>query len=193
MIGSQAGNGSARTFAALLLDKPSRARLTGLGGRLAGLPLRPVPPENLHITLRFYGNSDPGQIAGQCRRVAEAGRLVAGFSVSVRAACWMPRRTPKMLWLALAPSAPLSRLHQLQFAPEESRPRRFLPHVTLLRGRKCALPEAFSGAIEKLEDLAVESVALMKSHLHRSGARYEIVERSLLPAPPEREKGKGRL
>ena len=184
------GKGLRRTFAAALPTPAGRRRLAGLCALLAELPdCRAVPPENLHVTLRFYGDSDPGQVAAQGERIAAAAGLQS-FSARIGRACWMPRRDGRMLWLELAACTPLTRLRRRQFDSPERLPR-FRPHITLLRGQPAALPRTFVDAVERVGKIEIESVALIASQLLPDGARYRIIRRVRLDASVGRGKEAG--
>ena len=127
-----------RTFVAIDLPEEIRERvrksqaiLAQSGGRLAL-----VDPANLHVTLKFLGEVEPGKIGA----IIEALRAVraAPFELTVRcAACNSPRR-PRVVWCDITDageSAALARqvddlLEPLGF-PRERRP--FRPHATLAR------------------------------------------------------------
>ncbi len=130
-----------RLFVALSLPDEIRERLAELEDRLPGA--RWVPPENLHITLRFLGEVDGGtahdidaeltSLRGIGFEVTLAGLGHFGDGSKVRA-----------LYARVEPSEPLQRLQQkveqaVQRAGLKPEGRKFKPHVTLARFRSGAI------------------------------------------------------
>ncbi len=154
----------------------------------AQMPGRIVPAENLHVTIRFYGSSSPAEVEQQTAAVAKAAGLVSGFATAAAGLRWMPKRQPHMLWLALEPSPHAERLHELLAPPaadeRASAQQRFRPHITLLRGKRAFLPAALEKAAADLGELRFDRVALIRSHLHQAGARYEILSMHQLKQEP---------
>ena len=60
-----------RTFVAVPLDRFTHDRLVGLQKRLAdaGVPVKWVEPDNLHITLLFLGEVDAREVPAVCTAV----------------------------------------------------------------------------------------------------------------------------
>ena len=177
-----------RTFVAIDLPEEIRERvrksqaiLAQSGGRLAL-----VDPANLHITLKFLGEVEPGKIGA----IIEALRAVraAPFELTVRcAACNSPRR-PRVVWCDITDageSAALARqvddlLEPLGF-PRERRP--FRPHATLARVKEfhpSLLRQVQCMPREPFGRFRVESIKLKKSTLTPRGSVYEdLVEVAL--------------
>jgi len=124
-----------RLFVALELPEPVKAALDRL---VCGVPgARWLPPENLHLTLRFVGEADgPGteDLVDALSHVAEL-----PFDLSVEnVGHFESGRRARTLWAGVARSPALARLQsrietavrRAGFPPER---RRFVPHVTLAR------------------------------------------------------------
>lgn len=126
-----------RLFVALTLPETVRTRLSLLGGGVPGANW--MPPENLHLTLRFIGEvATPeardidvalASIGGEPFRVEIAG--VGQFG---------DRKQVKVIWAGVRPNRALTALRdRVESAlvraglPPESR--KFFPHVTLARLR----------------------------------------------------------
>ena len=124
-----------RLFVGLDLPDLLRERLTALFGSLSGA--RWTPPENLHLTLRFIGETR--------RDVAEEidGALAAirgrGFPLTLTGTGVFDRAgRPASLWVGVERREPLEHLHnkietalqRIGLPPER---KRFQPHVTLAR------------------------------------------------------------
>src|SRR5690606_39011123 len=127
-------------------------------------------PENLHVTLRFFGDID-NHIADEL--VGFLDQIHAEpIPVHVRGLGTFGGKDPRTLWAGIEPSEALERLQraheraarQAGLPPE---PRAFKPHVTLARLRNCR-PEVlarFLGSRGGLDCLpyTVERFVLMSS------------------------------
>lgn len=131
-----------RTFFALDLDEPLRDALIRTQEALAdrGAKLRPVGPENLHVTLVFLGDV-ADELLGEVLTVAAgAAASVAPFEFHLAGLAAMPPRGGiRMVWANV--TDPTGRMKQLQetlaaalgglgLRQEE---RSFSPHITLVR------------------------------------------------------------
>lgn len=124
-----------RLFTALALPEPLCEAL----GRLAlGLPgARPVPADNLHLTLRFIGEV-PGPVAEDVD-LALSSLHGKGFSLELCGVGVSERSLrPVALWAGVARNRALEHLQsKIEFACQRAglapHKRRFMPHVTLAR------------------------------------------------------------
>jgi 2'-5' RNA ligase len=149
----------------------------------AGLPGRPVPPRNWHVTLRFLGDVDAVG-ADRIAAAVDAADLGLPFSVTWGRMGAFPRpRRATVLWIGLADGAePFAALaasveeasRAAGFGPED---RPFRAHLTLARVRPDRdvrdLVEGFTPAGVAMP---IDRVTLYRSLLGRGGARYEAVE-----------------
>ena len=164
-----------RLFVAL--DLPNGIRAT-----LAALPIdratwRPIPEQNLHVTLAFLGNrpeTDVELIAPIIEAEHEGPELSLGNV----------RSFGRVLAAEIAgPLAPLQArvaksLEGVGVYTPETRP--FRPHVTLARLRpRTKSPRGTSLTLE-LRSFHGEAVTLYASRLHPDGARYEALVTSRL-------------
>ena len=157
----------------------------GIGGAF-----RWTPPDNLHLTLRFLGetgDTQRRQIEGALATIAAQS---AAFSLALRAAGAFPNlHKPNILWLDFGGDlnvlAPLQRrielaAQQAGFTAEE---RAFTPHLTVARAQKSAAPAMLARAGEALRTVtaapapagtpfAVAAFYLIRSDLQPAGAIY---------------------
>lgn len=187
-----------RLFVALDLPDDVRDLLAGWGRReLTDPALRPVPPENLHITLVFLG----WQAEREFGRIAEVALGAGGEPPPAPEVELLPepvQRPPKgrPRLFALEARAPQvselqarvsGRLEEARFYRPEKRP--FWTHLTVARvkpekrgGRKPAAVERPPGALRGTPvRFRPTRLVVFRSHLHPSGARYEPMAELELP------------
>lgn len=174
--------------------------------------MRWIDPDSAHLTLHFLGDTPPEQ--AEIIRLALPNIVASHESFDLRTAglgVFPKLRRPRVVWLGVyGPTHRLEslfnevgdELDEMQF-PIEEKP--FSPHITLGRVRDIhnaplrQLPEQIRKATEELarEGLAdpkdgltipIEEVHLIRSHLDRDGARYELIERFPL-APQQLQDG----
>lgn len=167
-----------RLFVALSLPEQLRLRLAGLRGQLPGA--RWVPPENMHLTLRFVGEVDE-HVADDVHTELER---VAGDPLELRlqgVGHFASRGQVRALWAGVEPSDALDRFQArielaCQRAGLASETRRFHPHVTVARCRDTSLDRV----AHFMEDHAGFSAppfeagafTLFSSTLGKSGSTY---------------------
>ena len=170
-----------RLFIALGLPGDIRERLAGLGGGVPGA--RWVEPHNLHLTLRFLGETDHGRLADLDAELDQV--EVPPFELTLDGAGQFGTgRKIHTLWIGVERSEALERLQakveaaavRAGFAPEG---RKFTPHVTLAR-LTSAPPERVmrflaGNGLFRSRSFAVEGFHLYESHLGRSGPDYAVL------------------
>ncbi len=130
-----------RLFTAIPLPQEIRAILHAMGRALPGA--RPVPQDQIHITLRFIGEVEGSLLHDIKERLSSL--EFDSFSLAIRGVGhFPPRRKPRVIWAGLHPTEKLSSLKRkidsnLQhcgIAPEQ---RKFSPHVSLVRLQNCPI------------------------------------------------------
>ncbi len=174
-----------RLFAAVPLPDQARAGVTGLLGRLRGkdLPVRWVRDENVHLTLKFFGEVAADRLGGieQAIRTANEGSAPLAMRLDELGAFPNARR-PRVLWVGLEAPPALELLQDrlerqceaIGFAPEGVP---FRPHITLGRvreGQRCTLRSVVdAGApVEQIPFLATDLV-LFESVRDNGRQRYQ--------------------
>jgi 2'-5' RNA ligase len=180
---------SHRTFIAIDLSEALRERLGRLPEQLAERlslslsELRWVPPERLHLTVRFLGDVDDAGLAAICRAAEMAASKGEAFEMFLRPPAQLPGRMTDRMLLAevydptgrLAAMASLldEALQAAGFAPEG---RAFRPHVTLARtkARRGRVPRRAGEALADLDlgRCAVDRLTVYTSELTRQGPIY---------------------
>lgn len=127
-----------RLFVAIDLPDEARQSVTEICQELPDV--RWLPPNQLHLTLRFIGEAEDS-VGTTLRRCL--GKIASPpFPLSLSGAgCFPSPRHPRVLWVGLSGCEPLKRLQQEVEAaavaagiPAEERP--FSPHITLARLRE---------------------------------------------------------
>ena len=184
-----------RLFAAVDPDPTARAAaartVRALASRLEGEAsrrIRWVPPEQLHVTLRFLGESteaDADAVRGVFRPPFVTGAFTARMSGLDR---FPASGTPRVVWLGLdegrdamvAVRAELDRRLASAGCPPESRA--FRAHLTLGRTKRWAawkrydLVRAWSEVRPETPRWVVDHVTLYESRLTPRGARHHVLE-----------------
>jgi 2'-5' RNA ligase len=166
---------SLRLFAAFEPPPEVVARVAALQRGVPGASWR--PRENLHVTLRFFGDVAENVARDLDSALEEAAQGLAPFDVRLKGAGSFGKDAPHTLWLGLAECPPLHRLagdveraaRRIGLAPEG---RKFAPHLTVayLHGADVARVQAFERRCALFESAPwrVEGFGLYSSQLRRS-------------------------
>lgn len=173
-----------RLFAAVdLPDHVTAAVLAALPAlKRAHRGLRWTDPAGWHLTLAFLGWVPAERLEPIRDALAQAAARVGPFPLALTGVAGSFRSGA--LWAELAEQPALHRLHAavndaldgVVPLPEKDRP--FRPHLTLARAPGRAAHEAREAAARYQGPLlawTVERLVLMRSHLRKTGARYETV------------------
>ena len=185
---------SLRAFFAIDLDECARSAAAAVADRLrefpAGDEVRWVREETFHVTLRFLGDIDCGQIAHLAGCVREQTAALSPFRLRLGGARLFPsKRRPQAVVLDVEPEEPLSELaaaveRGVVAAGFEPEPRPFNAHLTLGRIRKKRFPLVTGDVTSSGESCPVNEAVLFKSELYSSGAHYTPIERAPLGGEP---------
>lgn len=181
-----------RTFVAIAISAEVRANAAQFMEQLRPIGVKAswTKLENLHLTLKFLGDTPETLIPDVCRAVLKAARTVEPFELHFRGAGAFPSmQRPQTLWLGvhhgLAELTELfdaveNGLYALRYPKERGR---FSPHLTLGRARGGS-PEQFAELRQFLELNAefdagltvVDEVLLYASTLDRNeGPTYDVL------------------
>ena len=180
-----------RAFLAIELDSGPRSAVAGVIDTLvkARLPgLRPVRPERVHVTVKFLGNIDAGQVEAVTNAVSRTASEHDPLSLQLGPTGAFPNtRAPRVLWIGLEGDVTL--LRSLQGAMEDplaglgfERERRgFSPHLTVARirdgtsqaNRRRAGEVLLSAPLEEGIAFKGAAVSPMRSTLGPGGAVYD--------------------
>jgi len=188
--GDDARAAGIRAFIAIELDAAVRdavaALVRGLRTDSGAADVRWMRPENLHVTLRFLGQTDPSRVPDIVRQLRRAVAGWSPFPVQLGAVVGFPSpRRPRVIACEVGPAEPLAKLAQAVAraagqAGCEQKESGFRAHLTLGRisGR---LREPVTAAVTAVnESWLVEEIALVRSRLTNSGAIHTPLERIAL-------------
>ncbi len=158
-----------RLFIAIAVPSPLSLLLSDMGRSIQGA--RHIPPGQIHLTLRFIGNTDE-----PTRQLIES--LLAGIHFpSPRVELsgtgfFPPHGSPRIIWAGLKRDTSLHKLKrmldtQLLAAGIQRDQRRFSPHITLARPKTISF-ERISQFIRETEDFTADTFYPDHFHLYSS-------------------------
>lgn len=178
-----------RLFVAVHLTEDVRERLAAVQDRLrpTQADVSWVKAANMHITLKFLGETAPKQVEGVRAALTNAAIAVAPFSIEVAGVGTFGGRVPRIVWVGVRDGAqPLEalartveeRLARVGFPKEK---RGFTAHFTLGRVRSPRNAESLVAALrdvaaEPFGTVGVERFYLMHSQLDPQGSIYTALD-----------------
>jgi len=183
-----------RVFCAVELPDVVRARLEDHVRRLR----KEVPDaaaswsrvENIHLTLKFFGNVEVKQIEKISAAAERAVSQFSTFQIGVGETGVFPKPSrPQVLWIGVSdPSGQLSAL-QSKFENEcaaegfEKENRAYRPHLTIARLRKPEGARSLADAHLKLPfemiQIDLTELVIFRSELSSKGSRYTPISESV--------------
>jgi len=144
--------------------------------------------ENLHLTLKFLGDTEPNRVEALSQAIQRAANAVASFQINIESCgAFPPNGAPRVLWIGVEdPRSQLASLHRtledecavVGFAREQ---RSFRPHLTIARIRNPRgarrLTQVHKETGFDRETIMVSHVALIRSELRSEGSRHTVVAR----------------
>ena len=161
-----------------LADQLTQARVGGL---------KPVRPENMHLTLKFFGNVNAAQVELIVDTVTQTAKSIRPLTLRLgNVGAYPSSRNPRVLWVGLdGDVGPLQDAHrrieaslgQIGIEPET---REYTPHLTIARMRDRASSSELRRAAEALFSaefhsglpVPVNRLSLIRSILRPQGPQY---------------------
>lgn len=169
-----------RLFVAIDLPETAQAFLGSMGGTIPGS--RPVPPEQVHLTLKFIGEVDTAMLS-DIQEALHTVRL-SPFKTGLKGVGYFPPRgTPKVLWAGITPDTEVTRLrNKIEKALADINiprgKRKFAPHFTICRLKNSPIHKVaeFLAANSFLESpqFTVQEFTLYSSVLNKKGAIHRV-------------------
>ena len=171
-----------RLFSGLELPSDVRAQLASLKAPLPGV--RRIEEENLHLTLRFFGDVDNS--AAHEIVHALAGIEQHAFTLQLAGLGVFSTKDPHSLWAGVAPNPSLNALAQAneaaaRIAGLKPNGRKFVGHITLARLRHPRI-EALARFLQhngayRSRPFEVEDFVLFSSRPRTGGGPYAVEDR----------------
>ena len=154
--------------------------------------VKPVEPENIHITLKFLGNIKEADTKKVDKTIFESVKGYKPISLKAKGIGVFPSiKKPRVIWTGISDQLNLmtelqkrldEKLEEIGF-PKEKRP--FRGHLTLGRVKAKIDPIRLSDALKEFatfesESFSVDRVILYKSELEPKGAVYTKMANVLL-------------
>jgi len=148
-----------------------------------GANVKVVEPENIHITLKFLGDTSESQIGEIDKIMKDAVKGIEPFNIQLKGAGVFPNQNYiKVIWIGIKQGEPIGlilrkideQLSKIGFKKEK---RGFSPHLTIARVKSAKEKDGILHVIEKYRDVhfvdvRVNSINLKKSDLTPKGPIY---------------------
>ncbi len=172
-----------RTFVSIPV--PDNSEMDSLRRELRVAGIRPSPPEQTHITLRFIGDVQESKVKRIAACVERASQGIAPFELRVSGIGAFPNENrPSVIWLGAEPAGTLRTLAD-RLAEElrkegigfDAKP--FRAHVTVARSRDGDVPlRIFDSHRDTLfSESQVREILVMRSDLGPGGAKHTVLAR----------------
>ena len=177
-----------RLFVAIEIQEDIRAAISSLLKEFRAISPQTkwVRPENMHLTLKFLGETNPAKL-DEVQSALRVIHLAPPVTIEFRGLGFFPNaKRPRVFWAGIHGPATLARiageidqaLHKLGF-PLEDRP--FTPHLTLGRFNDSFLPAALQAAVTQMAAASfgtfrAKEFHLIESKLKSSGAEYTTLQ-----------------
>jgi len=175
-----------RCFTNIELNEEQRANIVELITQLkpAGGKVKWVEPENLHLTLNFFGEVLPSQVEQLKNEFEQALTSENGFQVSLKGVGAFPNFDyPRVFWVGVEKGAEEARNISKKLSESITvglkDKKKFHPHITIGRVKFSEL--ALINKLKEFEsadfgESTVTKVNIKKSELTPQGAVYEIIK-----------------
>jgi len=151
-----------------------------------GAIVKLVEPENIHITLKFLGDTDEEKIDEIEKIIKKSVEGIKPFNIQLKSTGVFPNeKYIKIVWLGIQNSEKIAKiaskidkgLSEIGFSREK---REFSPHLTIARVKSAKNKDKILKIIEndkefEFADIIVESIKLKKSDLTQKGPIYNTL------------------
>lgn len=174
-----------RLFVAVKLDPGEEflKQLRDLQSKLAGERIKWVEEYNIHITLKFFGETPEDKIPGIIRGLEEVAAGTDAFSFSLRQlGIFGSSYDPRVVWVGIEPYADLvtlmtqlrNKMSRIGFEPDRQN---LVPHLTLGRIKDLKDKKRFQQIISQHKEIAsremkADQIILYESILKKEGPVY---------------------
>ncbi len=169
-----------RLFIAVAADEEVRAEAAGVVARLKKLPgdFRWVDPRDMHVTLRFLGETPEEELPKVEALMREAAAKAKPFEMRYGGVgAFDALEEPRVVWLGVDEGK--GPLEALAAALKRDEPRPYSPHLTIGRNRRESVPPEFVAGLKAQPSLGlrrgVTKISLYASKPAPFGHTYEIL------------------
>jgi RNA 2',3'-cyclic 3'-phosphodiesterase len=142
-----------------------------------------VEADNMHLTLKFFGETDELRIPSIQKALQSAALKSGKFTMKIsRTGIFGSRYDPKVVWFGIDPEPKLGQLatntlNELQTAGWNPDRQNFVPHLTIGRIKELKDKALFQLVIDKyrdvfIQDQEVSEIVLYESILRKEGPLY---------------------
>lgn len=174
-----------RLFIAVPADEDTRAEAAAVVARLRALPgdYRWVDPRDMHVTLRFLGETPEERVPEVEALMREAAAAARPFEMRFGGlGAFDSLDAPRVVWLGVDEGR--TELEALAAAVRRDEPRPYSPHLTIGRNRRESAPPEFAAGLKAHPPLTlrrpVTKISLYASKPAPFGHTYEILSEAEL-------------
>lgn len=138
-----------------------------------------VEPENMHLTLKFLGETDEAKIPALCQALESAAAQSKPFTMKIaNTGIFGSHYDPKILWFGIEPQGELENLARNIFTELakcgwEADRQNFVPHLTIGRIRKLKDKPLFQHIISQYNAVEIQEENVKEITLYESILRHE--------------------
>ena len=179
-----------RAFLAVDLDGGSVADKVLTELKTSGADIKLVETRNLHLTLKFLGDTEESRIPDIRSAMEESVQGVLPFELRFRGLGVFPNQNYiRVVWIGLDGAEPLAliaeRLDEALAKSGFGKEGKFSPHLTVARVRSPRNRDRLTGLLRERQSddfgkMTVDKIALKKSVLSSAGPTYTTVEEATL-------------
>ena len=162
---------------------------SNLRGLLRSEKITWVSPENIHITLKFLGDTEEARIPAIMEAMRKSAEGIPPFSFHLKGTgIFGSSYQPKVVWIGVPDGSEMVTLAKklIDAMVPLGWPRdrqNFVPHLTIGRIRFIRDKAAFQQAIdeyrsEKIQEVQVDDIRLYESILKREGPEYKMIAKA---------------
>ncbi len=148
-----------------------------------------VKKDNLHITVKFLGETEPELIKPIEEKIYKAISNIESFNIELRTIGVFPdTKFPKVLWIGITTGEPeLTKIFnliekslvELNIKPET---KKFQPHLTIARIKKITNVQKIKSYLQKYQNVdfgrcQIKYITFFESILHHEGPEYKLLSK----------------
>ncbi len=153
---------------------------------LEGERIRWIPSENMHLTLKFFGNTPARKITAIAEALLKATNDFPDFTLEInRIGLFGSQHNPRVVWMGFREEEPLYQLknqitQELEKCGIYEDRQNFVPHLTIARIKKVSDKRFFQKVIDKHKNrfqqkTMANELILYESVLKSTGAEYKVI------------------